>query len=104
MKHTIIILAILFAASCTKEPEPVKCPCSVTMLNAEQYKYKVTVTGGHSESFTVDPAKTVGFVLDFGLLANIKADLQTPFATSPVFKTVKCSQECAHIAVILEED
>ena len=104
MKYKVLILSvILFAVSCKKDPQPDQCPCAVTVFNSEQYYYAVSVSGGYTGEFSVYPAQTNTFLLPIGQAANIFAELQTPFATNPFSKTVKCSEPCGQMLVVMEE-
>ena len=95
------IATLLLTSSCKDS-----CPsCSVIILNAEQYSYKVTFQGWDDKpaDFVIPTQGTKTIVIPNGKKITVVGDLLSPFAHNDFSEVIECDGGCADIALILQQ-
>ena len=106
MKKLSFLLIIGFAvltAACKKE-DPQGCSsCVFVIANGEGYAYKVSLSGGTNQSFTLNAGELKNVTIAEGVSVTVKGDLQSPFAHNDFSGTYQCPGDCGAVSLVLKE-
>ena len=107
MKRLSFLLIICFAVlttACKKEEQTPDClSCVFVIANGEGYAYKVKLSGGINQSFTLKAGELKNVTVKTGVSVKVDWDFQSPFAHSDFSGTYQCPGDCGAVSVVLKE-